>query len=97
MSRLKYVYVINVSNRFTDGSSEDYSYIWRVYSSLRKAQSNLELWKEIYTAELLNAGYDVECDVDHWVDYREDGYYSSLTFKNGCSIKDYRISRELLF
>lgn len=93
----KYVYVIKCSHRFEDGSSEDFSYVWRVYSSLRKAKSNLELWKEIHTAEFLRAGYDVDTDLNHWVDYREDGYYSSLTIKNGCSIKDYRISREILF
>lgn len=97
MSRLKYVYVIKLSHRFDDGSSSDFEYIWRVYSSLRKAKSNLELWKEIYTAELLNAGYDVSCDINHWVDYRDDGSYSCLTFKNGCSIKRYTISREILF
>lgn len=93
----KYVYLIRCTHRFEDKSSEDFEYVWRVYSSLRKAQDCLELWKEIFTAELLRAGYDVECDINHWVDYREDGYYSSLTFKNGCSIKDYRISREILF
>jgi hypothetical protein len=93
----KYVYLIRCTHRFEDKSSEDFEYIWRVYSSLRKAQDCLELYKEIYTAELLNGGYDIDCDVNHWVDYREDGYYSSLTFKNGCSIKTYQISRELLF
>jgi hypothetical protein len=93
----KYVYLIRVTHRFEDGSSEDFEYIWRVYSSLRKAQSNLELYKEIYTAELLNGGYDIDCDIDHWVDYREDGHYSSLTFKNGCSIKRFTIHREILF
>lgn len=93
----KYVYLIRCTHRFEDGSSEDFSYTWRVYSSLRKAQSNLELWKEIYTAELLNAGYDVECDVNHWVDYREDGYYSRLIVKKGCELKTYHISREILF
>ena len=96
MSR-KYVYVIECSTRFEDGSCEDFSYIWRIYSSLRKAQDCLELWKEIYTADLLNAGYDIECDVDHWVDYSEDGCYSSLTFKNGCEIRRYSLSRKILF
>lgn len=93
----KYVYFIRCTHRFEDGSSEDFSYIWRVYSSLRKAKSNLELWKEIYTAELLRAGYDIDCDVNHWVDYHEEGCYSKLIFKNGCSIKYYQISREILF
>lgn len=97
MERIRYVYVIRCKHRFEDNSSEDFEFVWRVYSSLRKAQDCLELYKEIYTAELLNAGYDVYCDINHWVDYREDGHYSSLTFKNGCSIKTYQINREILY
>lgn len=93
----KYVYVIKCSHRFEDGSSEDFEYVWRVYSSLRKAQDCLGLWKEIYTALFLSAGYDVECDLNHWVDYHEDGHYSRLNVKNGCELKTYQISRELLF
>lgn len=93
----KYVYLIRCKHRFEDGSSEDFEYVWRVYSSLRKAKSNLELWKEIYTAQFLNAGYDVDTDLNHWVDYREDGYYSYMNIRNGNELKTYQISREILF
>lgn len=93
----KYVYLIRCKHRFEDGSSADFEYVWRVYSSLRKAQDCLELWKEIYTAEFLNAEYDVDTDIDHWVDYKKDGYYSHMTIRNGSELKTYTISRELLF
>lgn len=70
MDKKKYVYVIRLNVRFDDSSQSDVEYNYRVYSSLRKAIDCLELYKEIYTAELLNAGYDVESDVTHYVDYR---------------------------
>jgi hypothetical protein len=97
MEKMRYVYVIRCNVRFEDYSSEDFEYVWRVYSSLRKAFDCLELYKEIHTAELLNAGYDVVGDINHWVDLCKDGHYSHLTVKKGCNIKTYQISREILF
>ena len=97
MNKMRYVYVIRCGVKFEDGSQSDFEYIYRVYSSLRKALDCLELYKEIYTAELLNAGYDIERDVTHWVDYREDGHYSLLNIRNGVKLTTYTISREILY
>ena len=94
---MRYVYVIRREVKFEDGSKSDFGYIYRVYSSLRKAIDLLELYKEIYTAELLNAGYDVESDVTHYVDYREDGHYSLLNIINGVKLTTYTINREILY
>lgn len=97
MEKIRYVYVIRCAVKFSDGSQSDFGYIYRVYSSLRKALDCLELYKEIYTAEFLNAGYDIERDVNHWIDYREDGYYSFLNIKDDVKLTTYTISREVLF
>ena len=97
MNKMRYVYVIRCEVKFKDGSQSDFGYIYRVYSSLRKALDCLECYKEIYTAELLNAGYDIEYDVNHWVDYREDGHYSFLNIKNDVKLTTYTINREILF
>ena len=97
MDKKKYVYVIRLEVKFSDGSQEDFGCNYRVYSSLRKAIDCLELYKEIYTAELLNAGYDVDSDGSHWVDYREDGDYSFLNIRNGVKLTTYTINREILF
>ena len=94
---MRYVYVIRCWVRFEDGSQSDLCYNYRVYSSLRKAIDLLELYKEINTAELLNAGYDIERDVTHWVYYREDGHYSFLNIKNDVKLTTYTINREILF
>lgn len=80
-----------------DGSQPDVEYVYRVYSSLRKALDCLESYKEIYTAKLLSAGYDIERDVTHWVDYREDGHYSFLNIKNDIKLTTYKINREILY
>lgn len=95
--KTKYVYIIRFKHEISGDGSKDFECVYRVYSSLRKAQDCLECYKEIYTAKLLNAGYDIERDVDHWVDYREDGHYSYLCVKDGCDTKTYAISREILF
>lgn len=97
MERMRYVYVIRCKVKFEDSSQSDFEYTYRVYSSLRKAIDFLSFYKEMYITKFNMAGYDVERDVYHWVDYREDGYYSHLTIKNGCKIKTYQIDREILF
>lgn len=97
MDKMRYVYVIRCEVKFEDGSQSDFGYIYRVYSSLRKALDCLELYKEIYTAELLSSGYDIERDVTHWVDYREDCHYSFLNIKNDVKLTTYTINREILF
>ena len=97
MDKMRYVYVIRCEVKFEDGSQPDFGYIYRVYSSLRKALDCLELYKQIYTAELLSSGYDIERDVTHWVDYREDGHYSFLNIKNDVKLTTYKISRERLY
>lgn len=94
---MRYVYVIRCEVNFEDGSQSDFGYTYRVYSSLRKAIDFLELYKEIYTAELLNTGYDIERDVNHWVNYREDGYNSFLNILNGVKLTTYTINRERLY
>lgn len=97
MDKKNYVYVIRLEVKFSDGSQEDLCCNYRVYSSLRKAIDCLKLYKEIYTAELLNAGYDVDSDGSHWVDYREDGDYSLLNIMDGVKLTTYTINREILF
>ena len=97
MNKMRYVYVIRCTVKFSDGSKADAEYIYRVYTSLRKAIDLLELYKEIYTAELLSAGYDIEHDVTHFVDFREDGHYSFLNIRNGVKLTTYTINREILF
>lgn len=97
MEKMRYVYVIRCKVRFEDGSQLDFGYNYRVYSSLRKAIDLLSFYKEIYTTQFNMAGYDVECDATHWVDYREDGYNSFLNIKNGIKLTTYTINREILF
>lgn len=97
MEKSRYVYVIRCEVNFKDGSQSDFGYNYRVYSSLRKALDCLKLYKEIYTAELLSAGYDIERDVTHFVDYRENGHYSFLNINNDVNLTTYTISREILF
>lgn len=94
---MRYVYIIRCEVKFSDGSQSDLCYNYRVYSSLRKALDCLELYKEIYTAELLSSGYDIERDVTHFVDYHEDGHYSFLNIHNDVKLTTYTISREILF
>lgn len=97
MNKMRCVYVIRCKKKFKDGSRSDFEYVYRVYSSLRKALDCLESFNEIYTAELLSAGYDIERDVNHWVDYREDGHHSFLNIKNDVKLTTYTINREILF
>lgn len=97
MEKMRYVYIIRCEVKFSDGSQSDFGYNYRVYSSLRKAIDCLELYREIYTAELLNAGYDIDYDINHFVDYREDGRYSFLNIKNDVKLTTYMINREILF
>ena len=97
MDKMRYVYVIRCEVKFEDGSQSDFGYIYRVYSSLRKALNFLELNKELYTAEFLRCGYDVDSDVNHWIDYREDGHYSFLNIKNDVKLTTYTINREILY
>ena len=97
MKKMRYVYVIRCVVKFSDGSQTDFEYIYRVYSSLRKAIDVLELYKEIYTTKFVMAGYDIERDVTHRVDYREDGHYSFLNIKNDVKLTTYTINREILF
>lgn len=97
MEKMRYVYVIRCEVKFSDGSQSDLCYNYRVYSSLRKAIDLLELYKEVYTAKFLSAGYDIERDVTHRVDYREDGHYSFLNINDGVKLTTYTINREILF
>ena len=97
MNKMRYVYVIRCKDKFEDGSHSDLEYVYRVYSSLRKAIDLLELYKELWTAEFLRCGYDVDSDCSHWVDYREDGHYSFLNIKNDVKLTTYMINREILF
>lgn len=97
MEKMRYVYVVRCEVKFSDGSQSDLCYNYRVYSSLRKAIDLLELYKEIYTAKFIMAGYDIERDVTHMVDYREDGHYSFLNINDGVKLTTYTINREILF
>ena len=97
MEKMRYVYVIRCTVKFEDGSKADAEYIYRVYSSLRKALDCLELYKEIFTTKFVMAGYDIERDVTHRVDYLEDGHYSFLNIKNDVKLTTYTINREILF
>lgn len=97
MNKMRYVYVIRCSVKFLDGSQQDVEYVYRVYSSLRKAIDLLELYKEIYTTKFVMAGYDIERDSSHFVDFREDGHYSFLNVKNDVKLTTYTINREILF
>lgn len=97
MEKMRYVYVVRCEVKFSDGSQSDLCYNYRVYSSLRKAIDLLELYKEIYTTKFVMAGYDIERDVTHRVDFREDGRYSFLNIKNDVKLTTYTISREILF
>ena len=97
MEKMRYVYVVRCEVKFSDGSQSDLCYNYRVYSSLRKAIDLLELYKEIYTTKFVMAGYDIERDSSHFVDFREDGHYSFLNIKNDVKLTTYTISREILF
>ena len=97
MEKMRYVYVVRCEVKFSDGSQSDLCYNYRVYSSLRKAIDLLELYKEIYTTKFVMAGYDIERDVTHMVDYREDGHYSFLNINDGVKLTTYTINREILF
>ena len=97
MEKMRYVYVIRCVVKFSDGSEEDAEYIYRVYTSLRKAIDLLELYKEIYTTKFVMAGYDIERDSSHFVDFCENGHYSFLNIKNDVKLTTYTISREILF
>ena len=97
MEKMRYVYVIRCEEKFEDGSKSDFEWNYRVYSSLRKAIDLLELYKEIFTTKFVMAGYDIERDSSHFVDFREDGHYSFLNIKNDVKLTTYTISREILF
>lgn len=97
MDKMRYVYVIRYRVNYEDGSQSDLEYNYRVYSSLRKAIDLLELYKEIYTTKFVMAGYDIERDSSHFVDFREDGHYSFLNIKNDVKLTTYTINREILF
>ena len=97
MNKKRYVYVIRCEVKFEDGSQSDFGYIYRVYSSLRKAIDLLELYKEIFTTKFVMAGYDIERDSSHFVDFHEDGHYSLLNIINGVKLTTYTINREILF
>ena len=97
MKKMRYVYVIRCTVKFSDGSKPDAEYIYRVYSSLRKAIDLLELYKEIFTTKFVMAGYDIERDSYHFVDFHEDGRYSFLNIHNDVKLTTYAISREILF
>lgn len=97
MEKMRYVYVVRCEVKFEDGSQSDFGYNYRVYSSLRKALDCLEFYKEIYTTRFVMAGYDIERDVTHWVDYREEGHYSFLNIHDDVKLTTYKISREILF
>ena len=97
MEKMRYVYVIRCEVKFSDGSQSDLCYNYRVYSSLRKAIDLLELYKEIYTTKFVMAGYDIERDVTHRVDYLEDGRYGFLNIHDDVKLTTYTISREILF
>lgn len=97
MEKMRYVYIIRCEVKFSDGSQSDLCYNYRVYSSLRKAIDLLELYKEIYTTKFVMAGYDIERDSSHFVDFREDGHYSFLNVKNDVKLTTYTINRERLF
>ena len=97
MEKMRYVYVVRCEVKFSDGSQSDLCYNYRVYSSLRKAIDLLELYKEIYTAKFIMAGYDIERDVTHRVDYLEDGRYGFLNIHDDVKLTTYTINREILF
>lgn len=97
MEKMRYVYIIRCEVKFKDGSQSDFGYNYRVYSSLRKALDCLELYKEIYTTKFVMAGYDIERDSSHFVDFREDGHYSFLNIYDDVKLTTYTINREILF
>ena len=97
MEKMRYVYVVRCGVKFEDGSQSDFEYVYRVYSSLRKALDLLELYKEIYTTKFVMAGYDIERDSSHFVDFRNDGHYSFLNIKDEVKLPTYTINREILF
>ena len=97
MEKMRYVYVIRYRVSYEDGSQPDLEYNYRVYSSLRKAIDLLELYKEIYTTKFVMAGYDIERDSSHFVDFHKDGHYSFLNIKNDVKLTTYTINREILF
>lgn len=97
MEKMRYVYVIRCEVKFEDGSQSNFGYNYRVYSSLRKALDCLEFYKEIYTTKFVMAGYDIERDATHCVDYHEDGHYRFLNIRDGVKLTTYTINREILF
>lgn len=97
MEKIRYVYVIRCNVKFADGSHPDSEFIFRVYSSLRKALDYLELYNEIYTTKFLFAGNDIERDDKRWVDFVEDGNHSYLMIRNDVKLTTYTINREILF
>ena len=96
MGKMRYVYIIRCKVKFEDYNSQDYEYTFQVHSSLRKAIDLLSFYKEMYITKFNMAGYDVECDATHWVDYREDGYNSFLNIKDGIKLTTYTINRKIL-
>ena len=97
MEKIRYVYVVRYRVSYEDGSQSDFCGTYRVYSSLRKAIDLLELYKEIYTTRFVMAGYDIERDSSHFVDFREDGLYSFLNICDGVKLITYTIDRNILF
>ncbi len=94
---MRCVYIIRCAVKFSDGSQSDFEYVYRVYSSLRKAIDLLESYKEMYTTKFVMAGYDIERDSSHFVDFREDGHYSFLNIKNDIKLTTYKINRAILY
>lgn len=97
MEKMRYVYVIRCEEKFKDGSQSDFGYNYRVFSSLHKAIDLLELYNEIFTTKFVMAGYDIERDSSHFVNFHKDGRYSFLNIYNDVNLTTYAISREILF
>lgn len=97
MLKSRYVYVIRFKVTFKDGSHKDYEYIDSVHSSLRKALDYLKFRNTMFIDLFTELGYDIDKDVNHWVDFRNDGYHSILNIKNDVKLTTYAISREILY
>jgi hypothetical protein len=97
MAGVRYAYLIKIKQRYNDGIGDDFEFISRSYSSLRKAIDYLEFWRDIYLDEFSRSGYDVNTDASHWVDLRLSGAYSFLNRRDGNELLTMQIERVLLF